>query len=204
MSLVAPTRSRTYSNGDIDILGKYDALEFNDKEVDELFDILGCSFEAFARNGIVLAGTNLRCEALFEDKLASNLCGGNNCLASASIKEFPAEDRPTTQNYVGELEEELQNWDVAREEDECDDTDVCYTRDTRILPAQNVEEHGMVMCQVLASGSLSIGHLASRGDIAELIRSLVCLLLGGLDDGALCDVLSGRVIGDVVVCGRRI
>ena len=50
--------------GDGDVLGEEDTLEFDDEEVDELFDIFERGFKGLPRDGVVAFGAEGRGEAL--------------------------------------------------------------------------------------------------------------------------------------------
>lgn len=70
----------THSDGSVNILGKNNALELDDEEVEKLLDIVDGSFEALARDGPVAARANLGSEALVHDELASDLSSGSDCV----------------------------------------------------------------------------------------------------------------------------
>ena len=57
------------------ILRKEDALELDDEKVDELLNILGKSFETFARDRVVLLWSEGRGKTLRKDQLANKLGG---------------------------------------------------------------------------------------------------------------------------------
>lgn len=56
-----------------DLFGKEDALELDDKEIDELLDILQGRFKGLPRNCVVFFGSEGGSQALGEDKLPSDL-----------------------------------------------------------------------------------------------------------------------------------
>ena len=70
---------KTYCTRNRDILGKDDALELNDEEVDKLFHILYGGFESFLWDGVILAGTERRCQTPRKDYLAGDLSEGSDC-----------------------------------------------------------------------------------------------------------------------------
>lgn len=66
-------KGMAYSNGSRDVLSKKDALSLNDEEVDEFMNITDGGINSLTGQRVVLAGSQLRCKAVTEDGLSSNL-----------------------------------------------------------------------------------------------------------------------------------
>jgi len=75
----AKVASVTYTNGSVNVLGKDNTLDLDDKEVDKLLGILNRGLEGLARNSVVLARAHLRSNTAVKDELASSLGSGNDC-----------------------------------------------------------------------------------------------------------------------------
>lgn len=103
----------TYSNRCIDILGKQHALRLDNEKVDEFVDVADGSLERLPRDGVVLAGTELGCEAVVDKCLPGDLGGDGD-----------GEDHP------GELERVAQNIKVPNREDERDEGSIGDGRST--------------------------------------------------------------------------
>lgn len=97
----------TYRSRSTDVLGKENALRFDDKEVDELVDVTEDSVEGLAGNGVVAAGTKLAGDARVHNQLASTLGGDDNA-----------------QSHPGRLESIAQRIQVPNREDGSDDREV--------------------------------------------------------------------------------
>lgn len=61
-----------------DILGEQHALELNDEEVDQLFDVFERGFESFAGNGVVFFRAEGGGKALGKGELAKDLSQGSS------------------------------------------------------------------------------------------------------------------------------
>jgi L-aminopeptidase/D-esterase-like protein len=75
----------TDRNSDPDVLDEDDALEFNDDKVDQLFQIIGESFERFLADCVVLARTHLGREAITQHEFSSAFSKSGDYLPSALI-----------------------------------------------------------------------------------------------------------------------
>ena len=60
-------------DGDVDVLGEEDPLEFDDEEVDELFNVFERGFQGLPGDGVVAFGAEGRGKALGEGQLAGHL-----------------------------------------------------------------------------------------------------------------------------------
>lgn len=109
----------TYQDGGVDVLSKDNALEFDDKEVDELLDVSQHCLEGLAREGVVSLRSHLASETLSEDELAHDL---RCCRAS--------------QQDVKTLQCELCDGQVACGEDEGDEGDIADSGGARVLPGE--------------------------------------------------------------------
>jgi hypothetical protein len=110
-------------------------LRLNDEEVDELMNITNRVVNGLPRQDVVFSWANLRCKTLLEEHLARNFSRHRD-----------------TERHPGELEGISEQVQVSASEDRADDSDVCDGRSTRVLPAQEAGEEGVVVCEVLAGG----------------------------------------------------
>lgn len=82
------------------VLGKQNALELNQEEVEQLGEILEHGFGGLLRDGIVAARSEGTSNALLKDNMASNLDSGGHCGAYRVSRELellitPSVTRPT-------------------------------------------------------------------------------------------------------------
>ena len=171
----------SYKNGGPDVLGEENALELNDEEVDEFLDVASYAVESLTGNGVVLPGTHAGCEALAEDELTGKLRGSGD-----------------TEDGEGCLQDIALDGDVAGEEDAGDDGGEGNGGGTRVLPAEERVEQGVVVGEVLASGSLAVGSLAGCGKIGELVLGGGGLSAGLVGDGAVGNGLDSLGVLDGV------
>lgn len=174
----------TYQDGGVDILGKNDALELDDKEVDELLDVSQHCLEGLAREGVVSLRSHLASKALSEDELADNL---RCCRAS--------------QQDVKTLQCESRDWQVACGEDEGDEGDIADSGCARVLPGEQVVEEGVVVCELLAVGCLGLRGLTRGGEVVELGLGGVGLSPCFLGHRTVGDALESLRVLDAVHCG---
>lgn len=161
------SKFHTYSNGCPDVLSKENALGLNDKEVDELVDIANQSIEGLARNGVVLARSQLASQTVAKDSLAGNL----------------GEDGDT-QGHPGELEGISDNIEVSNRKDERDDSGISDTRGTGVVPRKQLGKEAVVVSQGLSSGSRLRGSLAGGCEVGKLGTRLCGLVADILGNGA--------------------
>jgi len=172
---------RTYGNSSVDVLSKDDPLELNDEKVHQLLEIAHHAVQSLAWDGVVLARTHLAGEALAERELTGNLGGGRDA-----------------EHHPGEPERIAGNGQVAEGEDGEHDAGVADGRRTRVLPAEQVVEEGVVVRQVLAGRRLGAGGLTRVGEVAELGPGLVALDACLVGHWALLDGLHSLRVGDGV------
>lgn len=170
-----------YKDGGPDVLGEEDTLELNDEEVDKLLDVASDVVESLAGNGVVLPGTHAGCETLAEDELAGKLSGSGD-----------------TEDGEGCLQDIALDGDVAGEKNARDDGDKGNGGGTRVLPAEERVEQGVVVGEVLASGSLAVGSLAGCGQVGELVLGGGGLSAGLVGDGAVGNGLDSLGVLDGV------
>lgn len=172
---------RTYSNGGPDILGKEDALELNDEEVQELLNVTGDALEGLARDGVVLPRADLGGDALAEDEVADNLGGGG-----------------ASENGESGLEQVALDRYVAEEKDGGDDGGEGDGGRARVLPAQERVEEGVVVSELLTCGSLAVRSLAGSGQVGELVLGGGGLGASLVGHGTVGDGLHGLGVLDGV------
>ena len=68
----------TYRSRSIDVLGEYNTLEFNDKEVDQLLDIFEQPLEGFAWNDVVTLRPYLRGKTISKSELSKDFDAGSD------------------------------------------------------------------------------------------------------------------------------
>ena len=109
----------TYSTCGIDVLGEHDALRLNDKEVDQLLEVVHGTLKRGLRDGEVLTRPELRGKTTSESQLSSNLgrCGRTKC-------------------EVEKLEAVADDVEVSGSEDEDDGSSEGNSGRAGILPAQ--------------------------------------------------------------------
>lgn len=83
---------RTYGNSVQNILGEQDALELNDEEIDELFNIVESSLEGFLWDGVVSARAEIAGKTLREDELPCKLRGSSDTEYNVEGFHGPAKD----------------------------------------------------------------------------------------------------------------
>ena len=142
----------TYTNRDRDVLREHNPLELNDKEIAQLRQILHHALQRLPRDGIVSLRPHLRREALSKYDSASNLCRGGD-----------------TEDHVGCFQNVAYQRDIASGDDEDQDTDVADGSGTRVLPAQQIVEEGVVVGQRLPVGGLDVGRAAGGGEVGEFV-----------------------------------
>lgn len=169
------------SHGCPDVLSEDDALGLNDEEVDQLVDIANNGIESLTGNSVVAAGTELASKTSVHDGLAGNLSGNSD-----------AKDHP------GKLEAPSQQIQVSNRKDEGDGGGVGNSRGTRVVPRQELGEEGVVVGQRLAGGSWVVRNLARSGEVGELVRGFLVLLLDLVGDGAVGDRIEGVGHGECV------
>ena len=125
--------SEERSNGNVDVLGEDNALRLDDKEVDELLNIVKQALKRCLGDSEVLPWPELRSKTLSKSKLASNLC------CSGGTKYDP-----------GEFEDVADDIQVTGGEDENDSSSERDTGRPWVLPAQEAVEHAVVVYPVLA------------------------------------------------------
>lgn len=168
-------------NGGIDILSENYSLEFNDKEVEQLLKVVGEGIQSLTADSVVLAWAHVRGKASVKDNLAGDFSGSGDCMEIRTVcSSGNAAGELTSEDEVESLEDVLEDGDVAGEEDEGDDRGVGNGGHTRVLPAQNVVEHGVVVGQGLAGSRRLIRHFARVQDVSELIGGLVLLVVHSL------------------------
>lgn len=131
---------RTYGNGSVDVLGEQDALDLNDEEVDQLLDILQRGLQLLAREGEVGPGPDPGGDALTQGQLSDGLGSGHDTQGDPQKPQAVADER-----------------NVAGNEDEDDGSGIADGRGTRVLPAKEIVEEGVVVGEGLAGGSLGLG-----------------------------------------------
>lgn len=171
----------TYSNGGPNILGKEDALELNDEKVEELLNITSDVLQSLAGNGVVLPRTDLGGNALTENE-------GTNNLSSSGDAE----------NSERSLEEVTLDRNVAEEKDGGDNGGERNGGRARVLPAQKRVEEGVVVGELLASGSLAVGSLTGSCQVGELILGGGSLGASLVSHGTVGDGLNGLGVLDGV------
>lgn len=119
-----------------DILGEQNALELNQEEVSELFNVLQRGLRSFLGNSVVPARTERTGDALLQNELADKLDGGGHYTESLIAHPFGkwSRDQLTSQRHVQELEGPAEERQVAGGKDEADNTGVGHGGRARLLP----------------------------------------------------------------------
>jgi hypothetical protein len=171
----------TYSNGGPDILSEEDALELNDEEVDELLNITSDALEGLTGDCVVLSGAHLGGKTLAEDKVANELSGGGHAEhGEDSLQDIAVDGNEAGKKNAGDSGGER---DSSR---------------TRVLPAEERVEEGVVVSQVLAGGSLAVRRLAGSGQVGELVLGVGSLEASLVGDRTVGNVLHGLGVLDGV------
>ena len=171
----------TYTNSDANVLSKYNPLEFDDEEVHELSQVFHDALQRLAWDHVVLLGPHLR-----RDTFAQ-------CHPSSDLRR----SRDAKHN-VQTFEDVAGDWDVAGDEDGDDDERIGDGGGTWVLPAEQVVEEGVVVCQVLAGGCLRLRCLAGGGEVAELVGRVGSFVASFVGHRTLRERLHGRVVLDGV------
>lgn len=170
---------RTYRDRRIDILSEDNALEFNDKEVDKLLDILQHSLQSLTGDGVVFLRADLARQTLAKSEVADDLSSSGD-----------------TKSYPGQAEDVGNDRDVTSSEDGQDDGAIADSGGARVLPAEEVVEERVVVGEFLAGGSLGMGNSARVGEAGELILGLVGLGAGLIGYGTVVKSLHYLRVGD--------
>lgn len=173
----------TYSNSGVHVLSEDNALELDDEEVGKLLDIAKYTLEVLVWDGVVLSRSQLARQSLAQDDLASNLQSCGNAQGNVQHSEGISRD-----------------WDVACGEDKGDNHGIADGGCAWVLPAKEVVEEGVVVCEVLAGGGLCLWCLAGGCEVAELVLGGIGFVACLLSDGAVGEVLHRLRVSDVVHC----
>lgn len=125
------------SSRNADILNENNALGFNQEEVDESMGIANQPLKGVVRKCVVLAGAELRGQAIVKDQLACNL-GSNS----------------GSQNHPGQGENPAKEVEIPDGDNGRNDGNIGDGRVTRVLPGQKLGEERMVGRQGLSSAAV--------------------------------------------------
>lgn len=153
-------RCCTYSTRDQNILNKDNSLGLDNKEVDQFMDITNHGIQRVLGNREVFSWTELGGQASGENSLAG---------------EF-GQDSDTKSN-PGELEEVSEDVQVSCSKDEDNDRSVCKSGSSWVVPGEQGGEEGVVMCEGLSGGSVSIGRSSGSSKVGEFTLCAVSLIL---------------------------
>lgn len=142
----------TYSASSNKILGEDDALELDDKEVDELLDVVQKALQGGLADSEVLLRAHLAHQTLAKRHPACDFSRGAD-----------------SQNHVKHLQHQPNDIQIAGAEDEDDGKGEGDGGCARVPPAQETVEHAMVMRQRLAGRRRLVGRPPCIREVCELV-----------------------------------
>jgi len=135
-------RSECSNRGDW-VLSEQDALEFNDEEVDQLFEIVEGGFKGLLGDLVVPARSETASNSSAHNEFAGNLSESGD-----------------TESKVGDFEHPAQDWKISASEDEENSGSHGDRCGTGVLPTEQGIEERMIVCEVLTVGG-SVGWRSS-------------------------------------------